>query len=156
MKGLFFKLDMSKYRRSYCCMCVPIFSPIQRFSHLFCATFRTGSYVSSFSPEKEIYIGQQCNRKALTLLFLYLSPTSFLCKPLTYPHTYENSHSSSDQPQVFITANNWLGRMLIIITPEKQEVFPMFSLTVSCKWSNCSTPLLLSATWRIIIQSPAK
>lgn len=34
------------------------------------------------------------------LPFSHASPTPFLLKPLPHPHEYEDTHSSSDQPQL--------------------------------------------------------
>lgn len=49
---------------------------------LFCSTFRRGSYVSSFSLKKEIYMGQECNTKVLPL-------------PSSPSHMLRPPHSSS-------------------------------------------------------------
>lgn len=74
-----FHSDVNKYRHSYCCYiysCTKIFLTFRIEQMLFCATFRAGSCVSSFSPQKGNLCRsrkQQANGASSYLHFL-LSP----------------------------------------------------------------------------------
>ena len=116
--------------------CTKIFLTFRIEQMLFCATFRAGSYVSSFSPKREIYVGQESNRKTRPL------PTP----PFLYPHPPHPSsspfltHTPVKTPLLPATKHRSLSQLrtdlrgtLITTTLGKREVFLMLSFTVFTK-----------------------
>lgn len=133
-----FHSDVNKYRHSYCCYiysCTKIFLTFRIEQMLFCATFRAGSCVSSFSPQKGNLCRsrkQQANGPLPTSTFCFL-PTPSLLQPLPHPHTCQNTPSSSHKAQVSVTAKKWLRKMLIKPHWENKRVFWCFPSPSSLK-----------------------